>query len=142
MKTKINGKTYNTDTAKEVCYWNNCGDTENGSTISWNDFRVLEEIVYQKKDGSYFLVAHGGAMTYASHKCGDGSYCAGVFVFVLSEKEAKDIIENAPKKRDGDTIDMLNQMFKNDDDNEYYKDVTLKVKNGMNFANPFAWERP
>ena len=49
MKKIIKGKVYDTDTARELASWANGGN--------WRDFSHLEETLYRKKTGEYFL--HG-----------------------------------------------------------------------------------
>lgn len=79
-KKIVNGKTYNTDTAKELGYQSN--------GYSRSDFNFCEETLYRKKNGEYFLYGHGGAYSnygeiYGSHVCG------GSKVIPLSEEKAK-----------------------------------------------------
>ena len=60
MKKIINGRVYDTEKAKELGTYANYG--------SWNDFSHLEETLYRKKTGEYFLFGEGGRrimpMTY------------------------------------------------------------------------------
>ena len=55
MKKIINGRKYDTETAKEIGYWSN------GYPCS--DFNHCEETLYLKKTGEYFLYGEGGALT-------------------------------------------------------------------------------
>jgi len=55
MKKVINGKLYDTDTAKFL------GDFDNGKLT--NDFSYLYEGLYQKRTGEHFLYCVGGALT-------------------------------------------------------------------------------
>lgn len=60
MKKIINGKVYNTETAKK------CGNWDNGHYT--NDFAYCSETLYQKKTGEFFLHGEGHAMSkYATH---------------------------------------------------------------------------
>lgn len=52
MKKIINGKKYDTDTAKEVGYSNN--------GLLSTDIDYIEETLYQKKTGEFFLYGEGG----------------------------------------------------------------------------------
>ena len=52
MKKIINGRMYNTDTAKLVAEWDN--------SLSQTDFKHCEENLYRKKTGEYFLHGKGG----------------------------------------------------------------------------------
>lgn len=83
MKKVINGKMYNTDTAKEIKSWINDND------LSWSDFGYLHETLYQKKTGEYFLHGCGGARTKYNHVCSDGSVSAGEKIIPLSDENAK-----------------------------------------------------
>lgn len=51
MKKIINKKTYDTETAKEVCTY---------SYVFAGDFRKVTETLYRKKTGEYFLHGIGG----------------------------------------------------------------------------------
>ena len=59
MNKVINGKRYDTDTAREVGSWENMDDAGN--------FDYLSETLYRKRTGEFFLHCEGGARTpYAS----------------------------------------------------------------------------
>lgn len=79
-KKIIGGKMYNTETAKQLAYWNN------GYTRS--DFNFTEEALYLKKTGEYFLYGHGGAMSSYSESYGT-SRCGGEGFTPLTEEGAK-----------------------------------------------------
>ncbi len=55
MKRIIKGKMYNTETAKHI------GSQGNG--LGRSDFRYINEELYQKKTGEFFLAGEGGALT-------------------------------------------------------------------------------
>lgn len=80
MKKIINGKMYNTDTAREVgYYWNGLSDS---------DFGYISETLYKKKTGEYFLSGRGGARTrYASY--GRGCISGGQKIIPYTTEEAK-----------------------------------------------------
>lgn len=81
MKKIINGKKYDTDTAKEVGYSNN--------GLLSTDIDYIEETLYQKKTGEFFLYGEGGARTeYADYR-GEMSSCHGCKIVPLTVKEAK-----------------------------------------------------
>lgn len=78
MKKIINGKMYNTDTAKELFhYWN-------GN----HGFGRISETLYRKKTGEYFLYGVGGARTRYAEKSG-GVYYEGCAIIPLSVESAK-----------------------------------------------------
>lgn len=81
MKKIINGKKYDTDTAKEVGYWNN--------GRLYNDFYYAEETLYKKKTGEFFLYCEGGAASNYSHKEGN---------MMVDGWELKSITEDEAKK--------------------------------------------
>ena len=55
MRKIINGRTYNTETSKEIGSWDN--------GIYGNDFRNCSEDLYKNTKGAYFLVGEGGPMS-------------------------------------------------------------------------------
>lgn len=79
MKKVINGKMYNTETAKELGSW-------------WNertDFSICWEYLYKKKTGEYFLYGKGGATSkYAKRWENNGSQ-SGEKIIPLTETEAR-----------------------------------------------------
>ena len=93
MKKIINGKKYDTDTAKCVADW------ENG--YGHSDFQYMEEQLYRKRTGEFFLHGEGGAMTQYAESYGN-EYCGGEKIIPISESEAKEWAEN---HLDGDTYE-------------------------------------
>lgn len=83
MKKIINGKKYDTDTAKWV------GGYSNGQI----GFGHCEEDLYRKKTGEFFLYGDGGPMSkYA--KWTDCNTCGGgTDIIPLTEYEAKEWVE-------------------------------------------------
>lgn len=81
MKKIIGGKKYDTETAKEVGkYWNG---------LSYSDFGHVEEILYKKKTGEFFLHGMGGANTKYSQSCGQNCWCDGSAIIPMTESEAR-----------------------------------------------------
>ena len=84
MKKIINGKLYNTQSATLLAsYDNRCLP---------NDFRYVEEALYRKKTGEFFLYAYGGPMSiYAEslENCSRGSER----IIPMSESEAREWAE-------------------------------------------------
>ena len=79
MKKVIHGKKYNTETAKQLDYFQE-------GFIS--DFRYIREELYIKKTGEYFLHGSGGAASvYAVTTC--GSSCAGAKITPFTELDAQ-----------------------------------------------------
>lgn len=81
MKKIINGKKYDTNTAKEVGYWNN--------GLLLTDINYIEEILYQKKTGEFFLYGKGGARTEYAEHIGENNSRSGSNIILLAEDEAK-----------------------------------------------------
>lgn len=78
MNKVINGKRYDTSTAKIVASWDN---EETG-------FSMISENLHRKRTGEYFLHGSGGANTkYA--ECSYGSWKWGEEIIPLSEKDAR-----------------------------------------------------
>ena len=80
MKKIINGKMYNTDTAKQIAYWDN--------GLGFNDFNWKEEAVFRKKTGEYFIFGAGGPMTGYADRVGN-MWASGEDIIPVSESEAK-----------------------------------------------------
>lgn len=91
MKKVINGKVYDTETAKKVASWY--------SSYARNDFHYYEEELYQKKTGEFFLYGSGNAASKYSQSCGQNEWCGGEKIVPLTYKEAQ---EWAEKHLDGE----------------------------------------
>lgn len=83
MKKIINGKMYNTETAKLIGDWY---DYYPG------DFRYVREELYVKKTGEYFIYGVGGAMSRYAERDGDGR-CGGCAIVPYTVSEAKEWVE-------------------------------------------------
>lgn len=80
MKKIINGKVYDTETAKRVGLWENMHDTR--------DFSYCSEELYRKKNGEYFLFGEGGPMTKYAKASGTNSWAWGERIMPMSYLEA------------------------------------------------------
>lgn len=80
MRRIINNKTYDTDTAKFV-----------GSVGQELDDRLnrVEEDLYRKRTGEYFLHGSGGAMTRYGVALGDNNWSGGERIMPLSYEQAR-----------------------------------------------------
>ncbi len=96
MKKIINGKVYDTETAKELVSWRNAG--------SWRDFSHKEETLYRKKTGEFFLYGQGGPMTNYAEATGTNSWSGGERIMPLTFAEAR---EWAEKHLDGDEYEEI-----------------------------------
>jgi len=83
MKKIINGRRYDTDTAKLV------GSFESGYI---GDFDWMDEKLYQKATGEFFLAGEGGARTHWSRRTIDG-YSGGSGILPLTLDEAREWAE-------------------------------------------------
>ena len=81
MKKIINGKKYDTSTAKRVGnFWNGLCD---------GDFRSLNETLYKKKTGEFFLHGEGGGLSKYCRKIGQNSWTGGSAIVPITIGEAK-----------------------------------------------------
>jgi len=80
MKRIINGKKYDTDTAELVCR-----RIENEFDI----FSIIDEELYLKKTGEFFLYGYGGAMTDYRMSCGNGNWSGSSKIIPFTKGEAK-----------------------------------------------------
>lgn len=86
MKKIIGGKLYNTDTARLVGEWSNAGD--------WRDFGHMEEALYQKKTGEFFLHGEGGPASKYAEQTGQNSWTGGEKIIPLSYETARQWAED------------------------------------------------
>lgn len=84
MKKIINGKTYNTDTAKKIAV-KEYGD-------STKDLFYSERSLYQKKDGEYFIHSCGGAGTIYATEKENGWTGSGEVIEPVTAKEAEEFM--------------------------------------------------
>lgn len=63
MRKIINGKSYDTKTAKQVASWS--------TDLPVNDFHYYEETLYLKRTGEYFIYGHGGPASKYAETNGD-----------------------------------------------------------------------
>ena len=85
MKKIINGRLYNTETAQIIT------DYSNG--LCCNDFRWIEETLYRKRNGEFFLHGEGGPMTKYAKQIDTNSWCSGEAISPLSDAEAREWME-------------------------------------------------
>lgn len=87
MKSIINGKRYDTDTATEIGkYWNGC---------SSGDFNNCTEGLYLTKGGSWFIAGHGGPMSSYAESCEGGrGRTGGSAIRPLTAAEARQWLED------------------------------------------------
>ena len=114
MKKIIDRKTYDTTTATRVGWW--CND------LAQTDFNYVEETLYRKRTGEYFLFGLGGGMTeYAEFY--NGASTKGTKIVPLMFEEAR---EWAEEKLDGDEyIDEFGNPEADDDGDMVAMTITL-----------------
>ena len=86
MKKIIGGKLYNTDTARLVGEWSNAGD--------WRDFGHMEEALYQKKTGEFFIHGEGGPASKYAEQTGQNRWTGGEKIIPLSYETARQWAED------------------------------------------------
>lgn len=84
MKKTIKGKTYNTETAKELACWTN--------TLRSRDFDHYTETLYQREDGSLFIHGIGGPASKYAVWVGNG-YSGGQDIRPVSREEALSVVQ-------------------------------------------------
>ena len=96
MKKIINGRVYDTEKARELGTYANAG--------SWRDFSHLEETLYRKKTGEYFLFGEGGPMTQYAVAEGQNGWSGGSRIMPMTYDEAR---EWAEKHLDADDYEKI-----------------------------------
>lgn len=96
MKKIINGKRYDTDTAKE------CGTAY--SKLGRRDFGYWEETLYQKRTGEFFLYGEGGPASRYAVSAGQNSWSGGEKIIPLSFETARKWAEEHLRAEDYEEI--------------------------------------
>ena len=85
MKKIINGKRYDTDTAKEMASASYSG--------SVRDFAYWEETLYRKSTGEFFLYGEGGPASKYARPVGQNNWSGGERIMPLTLEEAQEWAE-------------------------------------------------
>lgn len=85
MKKVINGKAYDTTTAKEMARWSD--------GMSFRDFTHVEEVLYQKRTGEFFLHGAGGPSTRYAVSSGLNCWSGGEKIIPLTWDSAREWAE-------------------------------------------------
>lgn len=85
MKKVIDGRLYNTETAKLLGTW------DNGHNPS--DFMYEREKLYRTKSGAYFLYGYGGPMSRYAEACGNNNWSGGSEIQPMSPDAAREWAE-------------------------------------------------
>lgn len=81
MKKIIDGKKYDTDTATEIGEWENMYDPRN--------FDYIQQVLYRKRTGEYFLYEYGNANTRYAKKVGSNSWQGASYLTPVSYETAQ-----------------------------------------------------
>jgi hypothetical protein len=98
MKAVINGKRYDTETAKLIGEADNLGQGVDSVT----DFGFWEAGLYVTKNGNYFLAGEGGAASMFSQPVGSNARGGGSGIKPLSKDQA---LEWAERYLDAGTVE-------------------------------------
>lgn len=125
MKRIINGKLYNTETAKKVGEWSN--------NLSYSDHTYCEEALYRKITGEFFLYGKSGAAGRYSKYYGNmrGS---GEDIIPLTESEAKKWTENHLD------AERYIELFGEPEEQESISEVLMKILKGNEDNRPTVSE--
>ena len=85
MKKIIQGKLYNTDTARKLAHWE--------SDLTYNDLKWSQEDLYRTKSGAYFIHGQGGAMSRYAQPAVGGGWGSGELIWPIPLDEAQDWAE-------------------------------------------------
>lgn len=86
MKKIINGKLYNTETARMIGTW--CNGTDR-SDLSW-----VEETLHQKKTGEFFFHGVGGPNTRYAQQTDDTHWSGGEAITLVGYEDARQWAED------------------------------------------------
>lgn len=95
MKKIINGKVYDTETARELGY---------DSYSNFRDFNHWYEALYQKRTGEFFLYGEGGPMSRYARSIDQNSWSGGEKIMPLSAANARKWAEEHLDADDYETI--------------------------------------
>ena len=95
MKKIINGRRYDTDSAKEL---------GSNSYSNRTDFNFWEETLYRKSTGEFFLYGEGGPASRYAQAVGQNSWSGGSRIMPMSTHEAKSWAE---KNLSGDEYEKI-----------------------------------
>ncbi len=81
MKKVIEGKLYNTDTARLIGEWSN--------NLGGRELSFLSESLYRTKSGAYFIHGEGGPNTKYGQSVGNNSWSGGEKILPMSPASAR-----------------------------------------------------
>lgn len=86
MRSVINGKRYNTETATLLASW------DNGAYAG--DSHACSERLYRTKKGALFIAGEGGALSSYSQSASCGGSCGGAAIRTLGRTQALEWLES------------------------------------------------
>lgn len=86
MRKVIDGKTYNTETAAEVCDISPTG-------VYSGDFRYEDTRLYKSPKGTFFIAGEGGPMSRWAQPEGQNGRRGGSGLYVIDTDEARSLCE-------------------------------------------------
>jgi len=96
MKKIINGRRYDTETARELA--------SASSAVGRNDFGFWEETLFRKSTGEYFLYGQGGPASKYAESCGQNQWSGGSRIIPVSLEAAQ---KWAEEHLDGDDYEEI-----------------------------------
>lgn len=95
MKKIISGKVYDTDTAQKLGSWSNMSD---------RSFERIDETLYRKRTGEFFLHGEGGPMSRYAVQIGQNNWSSGERITPLSWDDARAWVESHLNPEDYERI--------------------------------------
>ena len=95
MKKIINGKVYDTETAQVLGSWSNMSD---------RSFERIDETLYRKRTGEFFLHGEGGPMSRYAVQIGQNNWRGGEKITPLSWVDARSWVESHLSSEDYERI--------------------------------------
>ncbi|WP_265458618.1 hypothetical protein [Enterococcus sp. HY326] len=84
MKKIIDGKKYDTETAKLIAEW---------SYGNSSDYRYICEELYLTRKGNWFIFGEGGSGSIYGEQVGSTTFSGGEKIVLIDEEDAKKFIE-------------------------------------------------
>jgi hypothetical protein len=121
MHKRLDGVSYNTETAKEL------GSYSHGYG---RDFRAFSETLYLTASGRYFLYGEGGPMSKYSEVVSDNEWSGGEKIIPMSYESA---LKWAEKNLTGDEVDAIFGIIEDEPDDTRIR-VSLSIRPALKQA--------
>jgi hypothetical protein len=86
----IDGKRYDTETATLIC-------DISPNDFHYDDFRYESTHLYRTGKGAWFMAGEGGPLSRWAQPVGQSGKCSGEGIQIISDEEARDLIEQHGK---------------------------------------------